>query len=89
MIKLLIIDDLSPTDTTSTGGIELANPYAFLEEEHERRVAALKKYYRNLEIEEMKCGWFNPLKIQLYQRFLINKIKKTIRNNLPFKMRID
>ena len=45
--------------------------------------------YDQMEIDDMRAGWFNPRKIDIEKKFTSNPNRVSIRNSLPYKFRIN
>ena len=77
------------SDTTSRTGIirttgDTSNDNYYEPDENDYR-----KFERLDHLEDIKMGWFNPVKLQLNNKPVFKYIQKVIRNQLPIKIRYD
>lgn len=76
------VSEYNCTTTTTYSGCYIPYKYEPSEE-------FLNWLEENLKLEWIKSGWFNPIKILVPKKPMINNIKKVIRNQLPIKFRYD
>ena len=58
-------------------------------EQQEKIMALMHEAIDNLHWEEMRAGWNKPVNTKVSKARVHPTVKRTIRNTLPYKLRID
>jgi len=55
----------------------------------EKRMILIHEAIENLHREEMRAGWDKPVNTKISKARYHPTVKRTIRNTLPYKLRVD